>query len=53
MKWTDINDIAIELSEAHPDLINPAAYPALAAHCTCMEALPVFQEISQPFIAPA
>lgn len=51
-------DIAVacawrHVSEAHPDLIDPAAYPALAAHCTYMEALPVFQEISQPFIAPA
>ncbi|AOF91246.1 glutathione S-transferase family protein [Sinorhizobium sp. RAC02] len=51
-------DIAVacawrHVSEAHPGLIDPAAYPALAAHCTGMEALPVFQEISQPFIAPA
>lgn len=51
-------DIAVacawrHLSEAHPGLVDPAAYPALAAHCTGMEALPVFQEISQPFIAPA
>ena len=51
-------DIAVacawrHVSEAHPGLIDPAAYPALAAHCTYMEALPVFQEISQPFIAPA
>ncbi|WP_313530360.1 glutathione S-transferase family protein [Shinella sp.] len=41
------------MSEAHPDLIDPAAYPALASHCAGMEAMPVFQEISQPFIAPA
>ena len=51
-------DIAVacalrHMSEAHPGLIDPAAYPALAAHCVGMEALPVFQEISQPFIAPA
>jgi glutathione S-transferase len=51
-------DIAVacawrHVSEAHPGLVNPAAYPALAAHCTGMEALPVFQEISQAFIAPA
>jgi glutathione S-transferase len=41
------------VSEAHPGLIDPATYPALAAHCTGMEALPVFEDISQPFIAPA
>lgn len=51
-------DIAVacawrHVSEAHPDLIDPASYPALAAHCASMEALPVFKEISQPFIAPA
>jgi hypothetical protein len=28
-------------------------YPALGAHSTRLEALPVFQTISQPFIAPA
>ena len=39
--------------EAHPGLIEAAAYPTLAAHCAAMEALPVFVEISQPFIAPA
>ena len=51
-------DIAVacawrHVSEAHPGLIDAAAYPALAAHCAGMEALPVFVEISQPFIAPA
>jgi glutathione S-transferase len=51
-------DIAVacawrHVSEAHPGLVDPAAYPALVAHCSGMEALPVFQEISQPFIAPA
>ena len=51
-------DIAVacafrHVSEAHPGLIGPAAYPALATHCAGMEALPVFREISQPFIAPA
>ena len=51
-------DIAVacawrHVGEAHPGLIDPADYPALAAHCAGMEALPVFQEISQPFIAPA
>lgn len=51
-------DIAVacawrHVGEAHPGLIEQAAYPALAAHCASMEALPVFKEISQPFIAPA
>jgi glutathione S-transferase len=51
-------DIAVacawrHVSEAHPGFIDPAAYPALAAHCARMESLPVFVEISQPFIAPA
>ncbi|PTM95039.1 glutathione S-transferase family protein [Mycoplana dimorpha] len=51
-------DIAVacawrHVGEAHPGLIDQAAYKALAAHCASMEALPVFKEISQPFIAPA
>lgn len=51
-------DIAVacawrHVGEAHPGLIDPVEYPALAAHCARMEALPVFQEISQAFIAPA
>ncbi|WP_411035490.1 glutathione S-transferase family protein [Shinella sp. BYT-45] len=51
-------DIAVacawrHVGEAYPGLIDPAAYPALAAHCAGMEALSVFAEISQPFIAPA
>ena len=51
-------DIAVacawrHVSEAHPGLIDPAALPTLAAHAASMEALPVFREISQPFIAPA
>lgn len=51
-------DIAVacavrHMSEAHPGLIRPDQRPALAAHCAAMEALPVFKEISQPFIAPA
>lgn len=51
-------DIAVacawrHVSEAHPGLVDPAAYPALATHCDRMESLPVFVEISQPFIAPA
>lgn len=39
--------------ESHPDLIRLDDHPALQAHAAGMEALPVFQEISQPFIAPA
>ncbi len=51
-------DIAVacawrHVREAHPHLIDPSMYPALAAHCARLESLPVFQEISQPFIAPA
>lgn len=40
------------VSEAHPGLIEPRDYPALAAHCATLEAMPVFQEIVQPFDAP-
>lgn len=39
--------------DAHSDLIDAATYPALMAHAARMEAMPVFQEISQAFIAPA
>ena len=51
-------DIAVacawrHVGEAHPGLVDPAAFSALAAHAAGMEDLPVFQEISQPFIAPA
>lgn len=51
-------DIAVacawrHVGEAHPGLIDTAAYPALAAHCARLEALPVFREMSQPFAAPA
>jgi glutathione S-transferase len=41
------------LNDAHPGLIDMADYPALRAHSERMEALPVFQEISQPFIPPS
>ncbi|WP_225029229.1 glutathione S-transferase family protein [Xinfangfangia pollutisoli] len=41
------------LRESLPDLFDPAHYPALAAHAARAEALPVFAEISQPFIPPA
>ncbi|MBE7186311.1 MAG: glutathione S-transferase C-terminal domain-containing protein, partial [Methylobacterium mesophilicum] len=39
--------------EAHPDLIRLEGHPALRRHAETMEAMPVFREISQPFIAPA
>lgn len=41
------------LTEAHPGMVSMADYPALRAHAARLEALPVFQAISQPFIAPA
>ena len=41
------------LGDAHPGLVSPTGFPALASHTAGMEALPVFQRISQPFIAPA
>lgn len=41
------------LTDAHPGLVAMTGFPALAAHAASMEAMPVFQEISQPFIAPA
>ena len=51
-------DIAVAVAlrfagEAHPGLIDWTRYPALAAHAARLEALPLFQEISQPFIVPA
>ena len=41
------------VTDAHPGLIAMNEFPALAAHAERLEALPVFQEIQQPFIAPA
>jgi glutathione S-transferase len=41
------------LNDCHPNLIAMSDFPALAAHATKMEALPVFLEIQQEFIAPA
>ena len=41
------------LAEAHPGLIAMKDFPALAAHAARLEALPAFQRIAQPFIAPA
>ena len=51
-------DIAVAVAlrfvtEAHPGLISMANYPFLAAHAARLEALPAFQAIAQPFIAPA
>ena len=52
-------DIAVtaalrHFSDSHPDM-GPmiAEHPALAAHAARLEALEVFQKISQPFIPPA
>ena len=36
-------------NEAHPGLISMGDFPALRAHASQLEALPVFQSISQPF----
>jgi hypothetical protein len=41
------------LGDAHPGLVSLADFPAINTHAARMEALPVFQEISQAFIAPA
>ncbi|MBW0366187.1 glutathione S-transferase family protein [Ensifer adhaerens] len=41
------------LKEVHPDLVAMGRYPRLQAHADMLEALPVFQTISQPFIPPA
>lgn len=40
-------------NDSHPGLIEWERYPALRAHCDRLEALPVFQQVSQPFIPPA
>jgi glutathione S-transferase len=41
------------IGESHPGLIAMRDYPALAAHCAKLEAMAVFQVVSQPFIPPA
>lgn len=51
-------DIAVACALRHlrdgtPDMFDATLYPALEAHTVRAEALPVFQEIFQPFIAPA
>lgn len=38
--------------DAHPDVFDPARWPDLAAHADTCEALPVFQDIAQPFLPP-
>jgi len=40
------------LCEVHPSLASAGEYPALRAHVARLEALPAFQVIKQPFIAP-
>jgi len=40
------------LSEVHPSLASTGEYPALRAHVARLEALPAFQAVRQPFIAP-
>jgi len=39
--------------EAHPQMLDAARHPALAAHAARCEALPVFQEIVQPLAPPS
>ncbi|KSV81015.1 glutathione S-transferase family protein [Sinorhizobium sp. Sb3] len=41
------------LNDVHTDLVAISNYPHLQAHAQKLEALPVFQTISQPFIPPA
>jgi glutathione S-transferase len=41
------------LAEAHATRVSLEAYPALKAFSARLEAMEVFREISQPFIAPA
>lgn len=41
------------IGEVHRDHIDMKPYPALAAHAARCEALPAFQQISQPFQPPA
>lgn len=51
-------DIAVtvalrHLRDSHPDLAASVPHPALTAHATHFEAMPVFQTIQQAFIPPA
>lgn len=50
-------DIAVacavrHVADAMPDLWHASSHPALARHCAAAEALPVFQDVSQPFVGP-
>ena len=52
------SDIAVACAirfvvEAHPGLVSPNDFPLLAADAARLEALPVFQSISQRFIPPS
>ena len=51
-------DIAVAVAlrfvtDAHSGIVTMAAFPALRAHAEMLEAVPVFQTISQPFIPPS
>jgi len=39
--------------EAHPGVFEDARYPALTGHAARCEALPVFEEVAQPFKPPS
>lgn len=41
------------IGDALPGLVAMAEYPALAAHCARLEALPAFQKIQQAFVPPS
>lgn len=41
------------IGEVHGKAIDLARYPALQAHCARAEALPVFQQVQQPFTPPS
>ena len=54
----DHADIAVacalrHLNDSHPGMAAMEDYPALKAHCEKLEAMPLFQEISQAFIPPS
>lgn len=56
--WLGHADIAVAcavrfLAEAHPDLSQLGRWPAVEGHAAACEALPAFQAVVQPFIAPA
>ena len=41
------------IAEVHSEVVPLAEFPALRAHAERLEAMPVFQEIAQPFIPPS